>query len=158
MRNHPVPPSRWLIVLTALLVGCGEAPEFESLNEVDTATVRVSERPEGEWVTLLSRDMRTRSTRPERFRSTSTELRVISTMGPNLSSHNAGFVTTNLLSDETTLPVATVFARQARLDVASVDTTEVTVPSAGHLYFFVAEHRRLPDFNITIQEFRERRP
>lgn len=148
------PPSlfaaRILVASVLLLAACGEAPDGMVANLPDSPPPQ----PSGEWVTLLERERERRSSRPEPFTSTSTRLRVITTMGPNQTEYDAGFVVTNLLSDETTLPVASVRAQQIRLDSASVDTTEVNVPTTGKLYFFVAEHRRLADWRVSIQEFR----
>ncbi|MBA2671060.1 MAG: hypothetical protein H0U67_11870 [Gemmatimonadetes bacterium] len=140
-----------LATLSFFIHGCGgEAVPVVMETGVDSVE---AETP-GEWVTLLQRGMATRSTRPERFLSTTTRLRVITDMGPNQTVHNVGFVMTNIMSDNTTLPVASVRAQQFRLDISVADTTEITVPEAGPLYFFVAEHRRLPDWHVTIQEYR----
>lgn len=152
------------LLAAALLVwsGCGDGeggtpvPAALPQDTVAADTV-VDPAGEGEWVTLLERRMETRSRRPERFVSTSERLRIITAMGPNQTVHNAGFVVTNLLSDDTSLPVASVRAQQFRLDSETADTTEVSVPAAGTLYFYVAEHRRLADWTVTIQEFRTRR-
>ncbi len=155
------PARRMLAALFAavLVTGCGgEAAPAPAAAPPDT-TMRdtIGAPAQGEWVTLLERRMATRSTRPERFRATSPRLRIITAMGPNSTVHNVGFVVTNILSDETTLPVASVRAQQFRLDIEVADTTEVEVPSPGNLYFFVAEHRRLPDWSVTIQEYRTAR-
>jgi hypothetical protein len=141
-----------LLTLSYAVAGCGG--EVVPVVVDTSVSDSVEAEPPGEWVTLLQRGMATRSTRPERFRSSTTRLRVITEMGPNQTVHNVGFVTTNILSDNTTLPVASVRAQQFRLDISVADTTEITVPEAGPLYFFVAEHRRLPDWRVTIQEYR----
>jgi hypothetical protein len=141
-----------LLALPLLIYGCGGEAVPVVVEGVREDTVETG--PSGEWVTLLQRGMASRSTRPERFTATTTRLRVITEMGPNQTVHNVGFVTTNILSDNTTLPVASVRAQQFRLDISAADTTEITLPQAGPLYFFVAEHRRLPDWRVTIQEYR----
>jgi hypothetical protein len=109
--------------------------------------------PAGEWVTVLERGMRGKQSTPEPFRTTSDALRVITTLGSPSSPYAPGLVITNLLSDSTALPVASIRAEQRRVEGATADTTVVEVPP-GRLYFFVAEHRGLEDWGVSIQEFR----
>jgi hypothetical protein len=182
--SQAAPCARGCVLLLAcahLLTACGAAPETFDENDFDPQSStgqatesgfdlspptepsaspgrqsrRVQTEAEaGEWVTLLRREMESRSRRPEQFRSTGRQLRIITEMGPNQSPHNPGFVTTNILSDETTLPLATVTARQGRLDSTTIDTAAITVSHVGNLYFYVVEHRRLAEWTVTIQEFR----
>lgn len=89
---------------------------------------------------------------PEPFEATSDSLRVITAMTPPATALSPGVVITNLMSDRSTLPVASIRAEQRRLE-PSADTTIVEVP-AGTLEFFVAEHHGLEDWTVTIQELR----
>jgi len=89
---------------------------------------------------------------PERFETTSDSLRIITAMSPPATVLSPGVVITNLMSDRTTLPVATVRAEQRRPEPGA-DTTIVEVP-AGVLEFFVPEHHGLEDWTVTIQELR----
>ncbi len=139
-----------LFVLLASGSACdspGAAPSARNARAADSVA------PAGEWVTIMERNMGGRSTRPERFETRSDSLRVITTTGTASSSYIAGLIVTNVLSDATSLPVASIRVEQRRLGETAADTTVVEVP-AGPLYLFVARHQGLNDWTVTLQEFR----
>ncbi|HET7273973.1 MAG TPA: hypothetical protein VFI91_02270 [Longimicrobiaceae bacterium] len=122
-------------------------------NSAPRRTAPDSIAPTGEWVTVLERDLEGKHTRPEPFIVSSDSVRVITTLEPAVSEYIPGRVITNLLSDSSALAVATIRAEQRRLTVTTADTAVVAVPT-GDLDFFVAEHRGLTGWTVTIQEFR----
>jgi hypothetical protein len=112
--------------------------------------------PTGEWVTVLERTMEGKRNRPEPFATTSDTLRVITAVEPAISPYLPGLVVTNLLSDATAMPVATIRTQQSIVDTITADTVVVQVP-AGTLQFFVPEHRGLTGWRVTVQEWRPSR-
>lgn len=134
-----------------LLAACGGGAEAGGAAQAaDSASTDSSAVPEV-WVELARRDKESSSVRPERFQARSAELRVITRMGELISPLTPGLVVTNILSDRTSLPLASVRAEQNRPDSVTVDTTDVEVES-GELYLFVAEHRGLKEWTVVVQE------
>jgi hypothetical protein len=139
-----------LLCCLALAAACGHG---EAGAPPPQAAADSLPAPVGEWVTILDRGMQNRQRTPERFVTRSDTLRVLTTMNALTSPYVPGLVITNVLADGTSLPVASVRAQQERPDATTVDTAVVGVPR-GTLYFFVAEHRGLTDWRVTVQELR----
>jgi hypothetical protein len=142
------------LVLLALGAACDRgappAPARRPAAAVDTSSA--SAASSAVWVTVLERSMEGKRSTPEPFETTSDSLRVITAMTPPAAPLSPGVVITTLMSDRTTLPVASIRAEQRRLE-PSADTTIVVVP-AGKLEFFIPEHHGLDDWTVTIQELR----
>ncbi len=140
------------LVLAAAILGA--ACDSGRVADVDgSRTAPDSLTVAGEWVTVLERDLEGKLSRPEPFTTRSDSVRVITTLEPAISEYMPGLVITNLLSDSSALPVASIRAGQRILSAASADTAVVAVPR-GELKFFVAEHKGLTGWTVTIQEFR----
>jgi hypothetical protein len=103
------------------------------------------------WTAVLTRTRENRKPTPETFVTASGSLRVITTLHDLVSPLRPGLLVTNLLSDATALPIASIHVEQLRLSGATVDTTAVEVPP-GRIHFFVAEQRGLQGWEVRIEE------
>lgn len=145
------------VLMTACSPDRGRPPAEAAGTGADTA-VTVASAPaaaEEEWVDLVSRDDDSESVGPRTFRASTSSLRVITRMGSLLSPLAPGRVISNILSDASALPVASVRAEQLWADTVIADTTEIEA-GPGELELFVAEHRGLQDWTVTVQERRAR--
>jgi hypothetical protein len=144
--------ARLLVLLAGLAACSGEGrPRQPGRVRSDSAPSSISAPVQ--WTELAHLDHQRSSVLPTRFRSSTSELRVITRMGPTASPVSPGLIITNLLSESSALPLASVRAEQRRIDTVSVDTTEVAVPP-GDLYLFIAQQRGLSSWAVTVQERR----
>lgn len=128
------------------------APPVEAGADVAAASDDSSAAPrDAVWRDLVVRHADAERVAPLAFRASSPELRVIVRMEELISPYTPGLVVANLLSDRSALPIASVRAEQLRTDTVIADTTEVQV-EPGELYLFIAEHRGLQDWTVTVQE------
>lgn len=148
-----MPDARRIAILAALLL-LGAACDSKAGSSASAAPSAAEPAvASGRWVTILERTMTGRTSQPEPFHARSDSLRVITTMTSTGTSYTERLVITNLLSKSSPVPVASVRAQQRLLGQTTADTTVVEA-AAGELRFFVAEHRGLSDWTVTIQEIR----
>lgn len=141
------------VALALWLAGCGGEQVPVGDVAVEDSAKTDSTASEGRWVDLVSRGSAASSVLPVTFRSTREELRVVTRMGESISPYSQGRVVSNILSDRSSLPLASVRAEQPRLDTITSDTTEVTV-EPGELQLYIAEQRGLQEWRVTVQEKR----
>jgi hypothetical protein len=142
-----------LLVLLAGLAACSGEGRPRQPRRVSSDAARSDSSAPVHWEELARSDHQRSSVLPTRFHASGSELRIITRMGPPASPVSPGLIITNLLSETSTLPVASVRAEQSRPDEISVDTTEVAVPP-GNLYLFIAQQRGLSSWTVIVQERR----
>lgn len=136
------------------LVGCGGEQVPVGDVAVEDSVPADSAAAEDRWVDLVSRGSTAGSVLPVTFQSTREELRIVTRMGESISPYSQGRVISNILSERSALPLASVRAEQPRLDTITFDTTEVTV-EPGELQLYIAEQRGLKEWRVTVQEKRQ---
>ena len=154
MRRGSVERAAWMVIaVLAANVGCAGEDEIPAGTEQAQTPITDSVGVAGEWRDLATRDDQSASVLPVPFRAISSELRVITRMGGTSSPYSPGRVIANILSEESSMPVASVRAEQNPPDSIIVDTTNVTA-GPGRLELYIAEHRGLKDWQVTVQERR----
>jgi len=142
-----------VLVLLAGLTACSGDGTPRRANRARLNAARSDSSASVRWVELVRVDHQRSSVLPTRFHASAPELRIVTRMGPTASPVSQGLIITNVLSESSTLPLASVRAEQLRINQVSVDTTEVTV-TPGNLYLFIAQQRGLSSWTVVVEERR----